>query len=77
MTPKPELTNKPANKAPKDKVPDKYNSVIKTLEAQFGIKPIIDVNRGAKYLLASMKLVKFSCPTQPINSPNPKLMTKT
>ena len=48
MTPKPELTNKPANKAPKDKVPDKYSSVIKTLEAQLGIRPIIDVNKGAK-----------------------------
>ena len=48
MTPKPELTNKPANKAPNDNVPDKYSSVIKTLEAQFGISPIIDVNNGAK-----------------------------
>ena len=49
MTPKPELTNNPANKAPKDNVFDKYNSVIKTLEAQLGIRPIIDVNNGAKY----------------------------
>ena len=77
MTPKPELTNKPANKAPNDKVPDKYNSVIKTLDAQLGIKPMMDVNKGAKYLFEIMKLAKFSSPTQAIKRFNAKLIIKT
>ena len=48
IMPRPEFTNKPAKRAPNDNVPDRYNSVIKTLEAQFGIKPIMEVNKGAK-----------------------------
>ena len=60
MMPKPELTRRPANKAPKDNVPDKYNSLTKTLEAQFGIRPIIEANKGAKYLFVDMKLLKAS-----------------
>ena len=49
--PNPELTNNPESNAPKDKEPLMNNSVINKLEAQLGIKPIIDVNNGAKYLL--------------------------
>ena len=48
ITPKPELTNKPANKAPNDNEPLTNNSVIKMLEAQLGIKPTIDANNGAR-----------------------------
>lgn len=48
IKPKPELTNKPANKAPNDKLPEMNNSVIKIDEAQLGIRPIIEANKGAK-----------------------------
>ena len=48
ITPNPELTNNPANKAPKERCPSANKSVIKILEAQFGINPIIDVYKGAK-----------------------------
>lgn len=51
IIPKPELTNNPDSKAPKDNEPLINNSVINKLEAQLGIKPIIDVNNGAKYRL--------------------------
>ena len=77
MIPKPELTKRPANKAPNDNVPDKYSSLTKTLEAQFGIIPIMDVNKGAQYLFEDMKLLKLSCPTKPIIKPKARLITKT
>ena len=48
ITPKPELTNSPANNAPNDKEPSANNSEIKILEAQLGIKPMIEANKGAK-----------------------------
>ena len=34
ITPRPELTKRPANKAPKDKEPFKYNSVINQISRQ-------------------------------------------
>ena len=75
--PKPELTNKPPDNAPKDSELDKYNSVNKSEEAQFGIRPIIDANNGAKYLLIETKLENFSSPIKPIKQPKTKLITKT
>ena len=48
VIPKPELTNNPAKSAPNDKLPEINSSVIKILEAQFGIRPTIEENKGAK-----------------------------
>ena len=77
MTPRPELTNKPANKAPKDKEFFKYSSVTKTLEAQFGMSPMMDVNKGARYLFVVIKPMNLSSPMKPINVPKAKLITNT
>ena len=75
IIPRPELTNKPANKAPNGSAPSRYNSVISKLEAQFGIRPIIEQYNGERYLLDNMKLIKFSSPTNPIIKPITKLIT--
>ena len=48
ITPKPELTSRPANNAPKDNEPLTNNSVIKMLEAQLGINPTNEANNGAR-----------------------------
>ena len=48
ITPRPELTNKPAKSAPKDNEPCKYNSVTNKLAAQLGIKPMMELNKGVK-----------------------------
>ena len=75
IMPRPELTNKPANKAPNCNAPSRYNSVINKLEAQFGIKPMIEQYKGDRYLLEIIKLMKFSSPTKPIMKPITKLIT--
>ena len=77
IIPKPELTNNPPSKAPNDNELDIYNSVIRMLEAQLGISPMIDENNGDKYLLVTKKLVKLSFPTASTMRPKPKLITKT
>ena len=48
IIPRPEFTSKPANKEPKDKVLDIYNSEIRMLEAQLGISPMIAEYKGVK-----------------------------
>ena len=53
------------------------NSEIKTLEAQLGIKPIIEERIGEKYLLEVIKFAKFSSPTKPIITPINKLIANT
>ena len=44
IIPNPEFTNKPANKAPKDKLPSINSSLNNKEEAQLGINPIIEEN---------------------------------
>ena len=51
IIPKPELTSNPERSAPKESEPSTKSSVINKDEAQFGIKPMIEVNNGARYLL--------------------------
>ena len=75
--PNPALTNKPANKAPNDKLPSTNSSLNNKEEAQLGIKPIIEANNGAKYLFICKKLAKFSSPTNPIIKPIVRLIAKT
>lgn len=48
IAPKPELTNRPAKSEPKEIEPPMNNSVIKILEAQLGINPIIEQYNGVK-----------------------------
>ena len=60
--PRPAFIHKPDMHAPKLIPSSKYKLVITTLEAQFGIVPIIVANSGAKYLLDPKKLVNVSCP---------------
>ena len=48
ITPKPELTKRPANKAPNEMDPETNNSVINKLDEQFGMSPIIALNKGVK-----------------------------
>ena len=77
IIPRPAFTNNPASKAPKDKLFSINNSLNNKLEAQLGIKPIIEANSGERYLFMLIKLAKFSSPTKPIKSPNKKLIAKT
>ena len=77
IIPRPELTSSPASKAPNDKELFINNSVIKIEDAQLGINPMIEANKGAKYLLLIKKLEKFSFPTASIINPNPALIIKT
>ena len=55
--PTPEPANKPEIQLPKGIRFWIYNSVIMTLDAQFGINPIIDVISGDKILLLLMKSI--------------------
>ena len=55
--PTPEPDSSPAIQLPKVITFSKYSSVMITLEAQFGISPIILVNIGERILLFSVKLV--------------------
>ena len=77
IIPRPELTNNPANKAPKERVPSANNLVIKRLDAQFGINPMIEANNGVRYLLEFKKETNLSSPTKPIIKPITKLITST
>ena len=77
MMPRPELTNNPATSAPKERLPPINSSLRRTLLAQFGISPISEPNKGAKYLFEAIKLEKFSSPTEPIIKPKEMLIIKT
>ena len=72
--PRPELTSRPQTKAPNERFPPTNNSVSRSDDAQLGIKPIIEVNKGAKQRLADIKLEKLSSPIKPINVPNARLI---
>ena len=50
IKPNPALTNSPDVKAPNDKLPSINNSDNSNEEAQFGIRPIIEENKGDRYL---------------------------
>lgn len=54
--------SKPAIILPKLIILFRYNSVIMTLDAQFGINPIRDVMNGAKRLSFSNKVDRYSLP---------------
>ena len=60
--PAPDPTNRPAINDPKFIIPDRYNSVIITEEAQFGIKPINDAITGSKIELSDIKFFNVSSP---------------
>lgn len=75
--PKPELTSKPPHKAPKERFPPTNNSVNKSDDAQLGIKPIIQENRGDMYLFTSKNAAKLSSPTKPMIKPKTRLIIKT
>ena len=77
IRPRPALINNPASKAPNDKLPSINNSLNNKLDAQLGIKPIMEANKGDKYLFMLIKLAKFSSPTNPIIIPNVKLTANT
>ena len=75
IIPKPEFTNNPDSKAPNGIAPSINNSVINKLEAQFGIRPMIEQYNGERYLLDSKKFLKLSSPTKPMMNPIAKLIT--
>ena len=77
MKPSPAFTNNPASKAPNAKLPSMNNSVRRRLDAQFGINPMTEANKGERYLFELMKAAKFSSPTNPITNPNAKLIINT
>ena len=64
IKPKPAFTHKPATSALNASPPSKNNCVSTTLEAQFGIKPMITAKIGCQYLLVFKNACKLSCPTQ-------------
>ena len=75
--PKPEFINNPPNKDPKEIPFITNNSLKRTLEAQFGIKPIITENNGDKYLLDCKNTLILSSPTKAIIIANVKEIIKT
>ena len=77
IIPRPELTSNPASKAPNEMSSSANNFVISRLEAQLGIKPIIEANNGVKYLLEVKKVAKVSHPMKPIINPRARLITNT
>ena len=62
MSPKPELILNPVTRAPKDRPFIKNNSVINTLEAQFGIRPIKPANKGESHSFDFRKVKITSSP---------------
>ena len=74
--PNPALTNKPDNNAPKDKFPSINNSLNNKEEEQLGINPIIDANKGDRYLFIFKKFAKFSSPAKPMRNPKARLIAK-
>ena len=77
IIPSPAFINKPANKAPNGMELDKYNSEIRTLLTQLGIKPMNVANKGVRYLFDVINEINAFSPTLAIISPNEKLITKT
>ena len=77
IIPNPAFINNPDKSAPNGKALLRYNSEIRTLPTQLGIIPIIEVNKGVKYRLETMKFANVASPTYAINKPKPTLMTKT
>ena len=75
--PKPELTSRPAVKAPKERLPETNNSVNNNELAQLGISPTIQAYNGVRYLFVSKKALNVSSPTPAITKPKTRLMTKT
>ncbi len=63
--PAPAFTNNPAINEPKAIISDKYNSVIITDEAQFGINPISAAIIGSNIDASCIIFFKVSSPTIP------------
>ena len=62
--PNPALTINPANVAPNEILPLIYKFVTITLDAQFGINPMIVAYSGVKYLLFCRNETKVCSPTK-------------